>query len=70
MIKKIKNIIRGWYYKLIGFNWELYEQRMKQCNECSEILYITKNTKVCGQCGCVLDAKNRVIEEKCPLNKW
>jgi hypothetical protein len=25
---------------------------------------------ICNECGCVLDAKARVIDEKCELNKW
>ena len=70
MINKIKNIIKGWYYKLTGINFELLEQRMKQCKECSEILYITKNTAICKNCGCELSAKTRVESEICPLKKW
>lgn len=25
---------------------------------------------ICGECGCVLEAKARVKDEKCKLNKW
>lgn len=50
MIKKIKHIIKGWWHRFRGFNLELYEQRMKQCTECSEILYLTKNEAVCSNC--------------------
>ena len=39
MIKKIKHILKGWYYRLRGINLELMEQRMDQCKNCSEILY-------------------------------
>lgn len=70
MWKKIKHIIKGWYYSLRGFNYELMEQRMEQCKNCSEILYLTKNVTECNICGCFLDAKTRVEEEKCPLKKW
>lgn len=70
MWKKIKHIIKGWYYSLRGFNYELAEQRMEQCKKCSEILYLTKNVTECNICGCFLDAKTRVEEEKCPLKKW
>lgn len=70
MVKKIVHIIKGWYYKLRGINLELLNYRMQICDECDEMLRLTKNTKVCNHCGCFLDAKNRVIEEKCPLNKW
>lgn len=70
MFKQIKHIIKGWYYKFRGINLELMEQRMEQCKKCSEILYLTKNISECNICGCFLDAKTRVKEEKCPLNKW
>jgi rRNA maturation endonuclease Nob1 len=70
MVKKIENIIKGWYYKFRGINFELMDQRMKQCRECSEILYLTKNVTECNVCGCILSAKARVEDEKCPLNKW
>lgn len=69
MVKKIKHIIKGWYYRFRGINFELMEQRMKQCRECSEILYLTKNVTECKSCGCFLSAKTRVEDEKCPLNK-
>ena len=50
MVKKIKHIIKGWWYRFRGFNLELYDQRMKQCTECSEIIYLTKNEAVCSNC--------------------
>jgi hypothetical protein len=25
---------------------------------------------VCDECGCVLEAKARVLDEQCDLNKW
>jgi hypothetical protein len=25
---------------------------------------------VCAECGCVLSAKARIIDEQCELNKW
>ena len=50
MFKKIKHIIKGWYYRFKGINLELMEERMKQCRECSEILYLTKNVSVCSIC--------------------
>ena len=53
-----------------GFNWELYEQRMKQCTECSEILYLTKTESVCSNCWCPLKSKLVVEEEFCPQGKW
>ena len=50
MIKKIKHIIKGWWYRLRGLILELYEQRIQQCVVCIEILYLTKNEAVCSNC--------------------
>lgn len=69
MIKKLKHIIRGWYYALRGENWELSQQRMEQCRKCKDIVYLTKTVTECSICGCFLDAKTRVKEESCPQGK-
>lgn len=70
MIEKIKHIIIGWWYRLLGLNLELFEQRMEQCKECSEILYLSKNEAICKDCGCFLKAKLVLEDEECPLGKW
>ncbi len=38
---------------------------MSICKKCKY-----KDDKWCGVCGCLLDAKTRVIEEKCPMKLW
>ena len=69
MIKKLRNIILGWWFKITGSNYELYKKRMDICKECEHKTYIL-NDYWCSQCGCNLSAKCRVKEEKCLMNKW
>ena len=69
IMKKVKNIIIGWYRKIFNKKSELAEKRLAICSTCSY------KTKLCGQdicdlCGCVLDAKVRVEDEQCYNNKW
>lgn len=69
-IKMIKNILIGWFNSIFDRNKKLSEERMEICNKCNEKTRITKNIYICGLCGCVLDSKTRVKDEKCELNKW
>lgn len=65
----IKNIIKGWYYKLFDKESYLAQKRMEICSKCEYRIKIL-NEDICDLCGCVLDAKCRVKEEKCYNNKW
>jgi hypothetical protein len=42
---------------------------MEICSKCEYRIKIL-NEDICDLCGCVLDAKCRVKEEKCYNNKW
>lgn len=69
MIKKIWNILMGWYYKIFNKKNNLAKQRMLICKECHhKTLFL--NQEICNLCGCVLDAKVRVENEQCYENKW
>ena len=70
MITKLTHIIKGWYYRFRGLNLDLMLERIEKCKECSEILYLTKNETVCGECWCPLKSKCSVKEESCPQGKW
>lgn len=43
------------------------ESRMDICRSCPELINLTKQ---CKQCGCVMPAKVKLEEAKCPLGKW
>ena len=67
---KIKHIVLGWWYHIRGYNYELMNTRMSICNQCDMKIKLTKDVSICASCGCVLQAKNRVVKERCPQNKW
>jgi len=69
MIKKIRNIFLGWWYRITGSNYELYKNRIKICNQCEHKVKMFGDYW-CNQCGCELKAKTRVKDEKCLMNKW
>lgn len=66
---KIKHIIIGNIYNLLGKNSRLYKKRIQICSKCDKKI-ILGWTYVCGECGCILSAKTRIPSEKCLLNKW
>lgn len=68
-IKKLKNIIIGTFRNIFGLNEDLAQKRMKICNKCICKVYY-KGFIICEECGCILDSKVRVQDEKCNNNKW
>lgn len=65
----LKNIIKGHFNRLFSRNNEVSNKRLDICRDCSN----RENTiigDICGICGCPLDAKTRVDDEKCDMNKW
>ena len=71
MVKhSISNIIRGWYYKFFNKHTKLANIRIAICNDCLSKKHIDMLGDICDECGCVLEAKARVKDEQCELNKW
>ena len=70
VIQKIINILKGWYYRLFNKNEKLAKKRISICNKCKSKVRIELIGDICDECGCVLEAKARVQDEKCELNKW
>ena len=68
-IKKIINIIKGWYFKIFKKKQDIAKKRLTICNKCDNKVKSALGD-VCSQCGCVLDAKTRVQDEQCEMNKW
>jgi hypothetical protein len=60
----VKHIVLGFWYKFMNKHVSIKNRRMEICNECDH-----KDEIFCDVCGCLLDAKTRVYEEKCPLKK-
>lgn len=69
MVKKIKDIITGWYRMLFGNKNSFAENRKKICAKCS---YREKFAGMyfCSKCGCVIDAKVEVEDEICLDGRW
>lgn len=70
ILKKIKHIILGWFYYIKGYDFEVFTERMNICDVCEFREELTKKHSICSKCGCFLQAKLRVKDEKCPENKW
>lgn len=64
-------IIRGTYYNIFHKHQDLAIKRLKICAGCSHAIYLPRaRQSVCDLCGCVLESKARIDEEKCEMNKW
>ena len=70
MVKKIINIIKGWWFNLFNKHEQLANERISICKACDSCVAIELVGDICDECGCVLSAKARVKDEKCILNKW
>ena len=70
MVKKIINIIKGWWFNLFNKHEQLAIKRRATCNQCESCVQVDMLGDICDECGCVLSAKARVKDEKCVLNKW
>lgn len=65
-VKNGQRIAKGFAYLAGGINEELSEKRVKICHNCPRL----SGGIVCQICGCAVDAKTRIPEESCPINKW
>ena len=45
----------------------LQKERMAICKDCP---FFIKVTGQCSKCGCIMEAKTRLAEASCPVNKW
>lgn len=78
VLRKIKHIIQGCWYKLFkNIQVEkLAARRMDICMKCPLFDSEGKNCAVpgtqpcCGDCGCSLSAATRSPDYSCPKNKW
>ena len=48
-------------------NSDLGDKRMSICEECPELIELTKQ---CKKCGCFMIMKTKLENATCPLNKW
>lgn len=48
-------------------NKELSDARYSICQQCPELLKLTKQ---CKKCGCFMAAKTKLEKATCPIGKW
>lgn len=46
---------------------DLAANRFSICNQCPELVKLTKQ---CKKCGCFMAAKTKLAKATCPLGKW
>lgn len=64
-MRKLSNIFLGWWFWITNFDAPLAQERLRFCKDCPSRIGI-----LCGECGCVLKAKARLMDEECPLDRW
>lgn len=69
MIRKIGNIIKGWYRKLTCKKYDFAENRLKICRRCSHKEEFA-GMEFCSLCFCELQAKSNVEDEICLDGRW
>ena len=67
---EVINIIKGNFNRLFNRKESLFEYRYRMCRHCFHKETIESLGEVCGICGCPLQSKLRVEDEKCDLEKW
>lgn len=69
MVKKIRNIIVGWFRRFFKPTPEWAKQRKEICCKCPHmILFIGEQT--CGKCYCPINSKVLVEDEICYDGRW
>jgi hypothetical protein len=62
-------ILKSIYYRITNRNNRLAKYRLAICNKCVDKRH-SKFGDICGQCGCILDNKVRIENEKCVNELW
>jgi hypothetical protein len=70
LLKKFWNIIKGTYFNITKKHQDKADKRLKVCNKCDKVETLHGIGKICTMCGCILESKTRVEDEKCEMNKW
>jgi hypothetical protein len=65
----IAGIAAGMVKAATGDNQALYERRVAICRKCDRI-YVNSIGEECSVCHCFLNAKLRLKNRSCPLDKW
>jgi hypothetical protein len=63
----IKNIINN---KIKIVSPKIQMNRIKICSNCEHVRLKKTMYKRCSKCGCFLNAKSKLLNQKCPIGKW
>lgn len=63
-------ILKSIYYRILNKHYDISKDRLKICKKCPKREIIKYVGDICGECGCILDNKTRIKDEKCELGKW
>jgi hypothetical protein len=64
-MREINNIFTGFKNLILNTKVPGEKRRLKICSRCP-----SRKKFTCGECGCILAAKVKAPNSKCPLNKW
>lgn len=70
IILKLWNILIGNLKNIFHIYPDYARQRYPICMSCNQKLYIPLVGFICKKCGCIINSKITVKDEKCKLNKW
>lgn len=70
MVRKIRNIIIGWFNLMIGKEHRVYQARYRICKHCRYRRRIFGLFLICSKCGCFIKAKVKSDDERCPEYNW
>lgn len=59
--------------KLIGETFvdeNIKQHRISKCLSCIFLDTSILNMKQCKKCGCFIDTKAQLLEQRCPIGKW
>lgn len=62
-------ILRGIYYNITKQHQDLATKRLDICYKCDHCILYNRHL-ICEECGCILNNKTRLENEKCLMNKW
>lgn len=69
MLRKVRNIIVGWYKKLSKSNSDFAKERQHICRSCPHLEKFI-GMQFCSICGCEVIAKSEVKDEICLDGRW
>jgi hypothetical protein len=70
IITQAKTFLTGlWRWARAGFptSSDISKQRMDICRKC---YFYNKPSGRCNHCGCYLELKTKMLNQKCPIDKW